>query len=183
MQQQLTCTQVGALLTYYLEEKLNDQLKTYVEYHLSVCPNCKEKYIKLKKMISNLNEITDQIKPEFFDDESPHFTRQYQEFKANLSAYVDNELDDEENIRIKKIAISNPLARRDLEDIYTFKKLLHSSFDKTRHEAREDFSRTILNKVYTLNEKNRLDPFYILMTIFAFIIAAILLGVVNIVMT
>lgn len=181
MQQQLTCSQVGALLTYYIENKLNEQLRKYVEYHLNSCPSCKEKYIKLQKIISNFNEITEKIQPEFFEDESPHFTRQYEDFKANLSAYVDNELDDEENIRIKKIAISNPLARRDLEDIYTFKKLLHTSFDKTRNDAREDFSRGILNKVCSLNEKNRLDPFYILMTVFAIIISVILLGVVHII--
>ena len=40
-------------------------------------------------------------------------------------------LDDFQNIKIKKIAISNPLARQDLENIYTFKKLLHNSFEKT----------------------------------------------------
>lgn len=180
MQQQLTCNQVGALLTFYVENKLNEQLKKYVEYHLSNCPKCMEKYKKLTKIVSNFNEISEKIHKEDYSEDSPHNTRQYQDFKANLSAYVDNELDDEESIRIKKIAISNPLARKDLEDIYIFKRLLHSSFDKTKNDIHEDFSRGIVNKVYSLHEKDKLDPFYLLMTIFAVIMAVIVLGVVNV---
>ena len=60
--------------------------------------------------------------------ENPYITKQYKDFRSNLSAYVDNELDNQDSIKIKKIAISNPLARQDLENIYTFKRLLHSSF-------------------------------------------------------
>ena len=42
------------------------------------------------------------------------------------------------NIKIKKIAISNPLARKDLEDFYTFKQLLNSSFNKTKSEMKTE---------------------------------------------
>lgn len=180
MQQQLTCEQVSALLTYYVENKLNEPLKKYVEYHLSICPECSEKLKKLKKIASNFNEISKKIHDEDQDFENPYKTKQYEDFKLNLSAYIDNELSDEESIRIKKIAISNPIARKDLEDIYTFKRLLHSSFDKTKNEARQDYSKNILNKIYSLHCTNKLDPFYLIMTIFSVIVAVIILGVVNI---
>lgn len=32
MQKQLTCNQVNALLSFYVEDKLNEQLKKYIEY-------------------------------------------------------------------------------------------------------------------------------------------------------
>ena len=179
MQQQLTCNQVGALLTYYVENKLNEPLKKYVEYHLSKCPECNEKYQKLKKLLNNFTEISKKINEDDTEEDNPYITKQYRDFKSNLSAYIDNELTDEENIRIKKIAISNPVARKDLEDIYTFKKLLHSSFDKTKNDAKEDFSKNILNQIYSLHTSNKLDPFYLIMIIFSIIIAVTLLGVFN----
>ncbi len=180
MQQQLTCNQVSALLTFYVENKLNDKLKKYVEYHLSICPKCYEKYQKLKTIVSNFTEITRKISDDT-DDESDntYMTKQYEEFKSNLSAYIDNELSDEENIRIKKIAISNPIARKDLEDIYTFKRLLHSSFDKTKNSVKEDFSKNILSRITTMNSSNKLDPFYLIMTLFTVITAIALLGIAN----
>lgn len=180
MQQQLTCEQVSALLTYYVENKLNEPLKKYLEYHLSICPECSEKLKKLKKLVNNYNEISKRINSDDEIEENSYFNKQYEDFKLNLSAYIDNELTDEENIRIKKIAISNPIARKDLEDIYTFKKLLHSSFDKTKNDSKEDYSKNILNDIYSLHQNNKLDPFYMIMTIFSVIIAAIILGVINI---
>lgn len=96
-----------------------------------------------------------------------------------MSAYIDNELTDEENLRIKKIAISNPIARKDLEDIYTFKRLLHSSFDKTKNNVKEDFSKNVLSQIYSMHNTNKLDPFYLIMTIFTVIVAVALLGIAN----
>lgn len=61
MQQQLTCSQVGALLTFYIENRLNEQLRKYVEYHLSICPSCMEKYKKLTKLVSNYNEVKSKL--------------------------------------------------------------------------------------------------------------------------
>lgn len=180
MQKQLTCNQVNALLSFYVEDKLNEQLKKYIEYHLSICPKCYEKYQKLKKLVNNFTEISKKINSDEDEElDNPYINRQYEDFKSNLSAYIDNELTDEENIRIKKIAISNPIARKDLEDIYTFKRLLHSSFDKTKNNAKEDFSKNVLSQIYSMHTTNKLDPFYLIMTIFTVIIAVTLLGIAN----
>ena len=90
-----------------------------------------------------------------------HENKQYEEFKNNLSAYIDNELDNEENLRIKKIAISNPLARQDLENIFTFKKLLHYSYEKTKNDMKSDYSKAIANYMkQELKHEGIIDPFY-----------------------
>ena len=179
MHPQLTCNQVTALLTYYVENKLNDQLKQYVEYHLSTCPECNKKYQKLKRIANNFSEISKKINSEDSESDNTYRTKQYEEFRSNLSAYIDNELSDEESIRIKKIAISNPIARRDLEDIYTFKHLLRCSFDKTKHDVKEDFSKNVLSQIYSLHTTDKLDMFYLIMTIFTVIIALALIGIAN----
>ena len=54
------------------------------------------------------------------------------QFIKELSAYVDNELDTSENVRIKKITISNPTARQRLESMYNYQKLMHSAYERPR---------------------------------------------------
>lgn len=181
MQYQLSCEQVGALMAFYIEDKLSDKLSKYVEEHLANCPICREKYETMKKIIHKYSNIQNQVKEnETIETMSPFQTRQYEEFKANLSAYVDNELNDDENIKIKKITISNPLARQDLEDIYTFKKILHSSFEKTRNDVKEDYSRYILNQIENTSDTNEIDPFFKIIAAFCIIMICIVAGIIGI---
>ena len=99
-------------------------------------------------------------------DMKQYDTTQYATFKENLSAYVDNELSDNENIKIKKIAISNPLARKDLEEVYAFKQLLHSSFNKTKSNLKQDYAKKTLEKMYLNTQQEKFNPFYKLVGIF-----------------
>lgn len=175
MQKQLTCEQVSALMQFYLENKLSYKLSEYVAQHLRNCPSCMEKYNKLKNMLDKFVEINNEDIP------NPYITKQYQEFKSNLSAYLDNELNDEESIKVKKLAISNPLARQDLENIYTFKKLLHNSFEKTKNEFKNDYSKSIICKIQMECNDGEMDiGFYRLAAAFLVIITCIAAGIIGI---
>ncbi len=175
MQNQLTCEQVSALLSFYTENKLSEKLSEYVRRHLESCPECMGKYLKMKNM---LNKFVDHQNREF---ENPYVTKQYQDFKNNLSAYIDNELNDFDNIKIKKIAISNPLARQDLENIYIFKKLLHSSFEKTKNDLKNDYSRSIICELENEDIKDKtVDPFFTLVISFFAMITCIVAGVISV---
>ena len=181
MQYQLTCEQVGALMAFYIEDKLSDKLAQYVQKHLENCPACREKYETMKKIINKYATIQKKLKEEEINENvTPFITRQYEEFKANLSAYIDNELDDEENIKIKKITISNPLARQDLEDMYSFKKILNSSFEKTRNYDKEDYSRYFMSIIQNDNNKQEKDPFIKIVAIFCVMIVCIVAGIIGI---
>ncbi len=171
MQHNLSCEQVIALLPFFVEEKLTDKLAKYVNEHLENCPECMEKYLQMKNM---LNKLIDTHNIEI---ENPYVTKQYENFKTNLSAYIDNELDDLENIKIKKIAISNPLARQDLENIYTFKKLLHSSFEKTKNDMKTDYSKVIISNLRQDNKE--IDPFFKLSALFFAILSIIIGGIIG----
>lgn len=180
MRHQLNCNQVVTLLTFYIENKLDENLSICVREHLSTCEKCQEKYLKLKRILENFSEIKTKINEEDRVDTKQYETPQYETFKANLSAYIDNELSDNENIKIKKIAISNPLARKDLEEVYAFKQLLQSSFNRTRNELKQDYAKRTLEKMYTKSiQKEEINPFYKLVGIFACIMVFMLIGIIN----
>ena len=81
-------------------------------------------------------------------------TSQYRLFQNNLSAYVDNELPPEENIKIKKFTINNKKARKELENAYSIRKLMNDSFQKTKSENRQDFSKNVMKQLDLTSEAN-----------------------------
>ena len=121
MNKNLTCSQVLALINFYIDNKLNPTLKEYIDMHLLNCPNCRKKFEELKNIIQKYSNNSTQ--------EQPLLSK---EFIHNLSAYVDNELDSGENIKIKKQTVANPHARRELEYMYKFQKLMQQAYEKTR---------------------------------------------------
>lgn len=165
----LTCTQVSALLSFYIDDKLSNQLKQFVEAHLETCPTCRAKLEALRSMVKSLKEVHEKlaaIKAESKEISDP----QYDAFKENLSAYVDNELDDEENIKVKKYIISNAKARQDLENLYNLKKVLHNSFDRAKNEAKEDYSKYILKRIDIQEEIYGPDSFAKVVALFILIL-------------
>jgi len=178
--QELNCNQVITLLTFYIEGKLSRKLSANVEHHLNICPSCKEKYLKLRQILENYANIKNKITEEDdYIDEEEFNTPQYQVFKENLSAYIDNELSDDENIKIKKIAIANPLARKDLENIYSFKQLLHSSFNRTKQNMKQDYTKKTLNQLAIPNDIKPDEWVNRVITIFTFAMIIALLGIIN----
>lgn len=179
MSNNLNCNQVITLLTFYIENKLDINLSKCVQEHLASCSQCNEKYLKLRRILENYSEIKTRITTEDTDIEQ-YDNNQYKTFKDNLSAYIDHELSDNENIKIKKIAISNPLARKDLEEFYAFKQLLNSSFNRTKNELRCDYSKKTLAKINSNQTPSGLSPFAKLAGIFGIIIVCMIIGLINI---
>lgn len=173
MKKQLTCEQVMALMTFYIENKLSEQLAKQVREHLDSCETCRESFENFSRLLGKFSEIPIQ---ETNTDYEKYNTKQYEKFRKNLSAYVDNELDIDENLKIKKISISNPLARRDLENIYTFKKLLHDAFKKTENDLKTDLAKDIVCSLETGCTINKTYGFVRLSLIFLLMITAITLG-------
>ena len=59
--------------------------------------------------------------------------------------------------------------------MYSFKKILHNSFDITKNELRQDFSKSIINEMYD-HKKNITISFKKLTIIFFIILTAIIIG-------
>ena len=177
MTHNLNCNQVVTLLTFYIENKLDVNLSRSVQQHLNECPKCREKYLKLRRILENFSEIKNKINEDEVDIE--HYNNpQYKIFKDNLSAYLDHELSDNENIKIKKIAISNPLARKDLEEFYAYKQLLTSSFKRTKNEMKQDFVKKTFERMNSEKPEPKISPFYKLAGIFTAITTVMIIGLI-----
>ena len=154
----LTCAQMDVLISFYIDGDLSKALKSQVEEHLKACPTCRAKYDIIKSMITDLKcnfKEEDSLEKEAVQTYgSASATQQYRIFKNNLSAYIDNELDGEENIKIKKFTINNKKARQDLENNYNIRKLMNDSFRKTKAEAKHDFSKNVLKQLELEEEAN-----------------------------
>ncbi len=148
----LTCAQMDVLISFYIDNDLSKTLKSKVEEHLENCPACKAKYEIIKSMLTDLKTAfgKEESIPEeilYSSVSNAPLSTQYRVFKNNLSAYVDNELSNEENVKIKKFTINNKKARKDLEDTYNIRKLMNDSFRKTKADARHDFSKNVLKQL------------------------------------
>lgn len=148
---EITCAQMDVLISFYIEGDLSKTLKAKVEEHLKKCSVCRAKYDIIKTMLQDLKDSLDENEPEVVTSAT---NSQYRLFQNNLSAYIDNELPPEENIKIKKFTINNKKARKELENTYNIRKLMNDSFHKTKSEFRQDFSKNVMKQLDLNNEAN-----------------------------
>lgn len=167
---EITCAQMDVLISFYLEGDLSSALKTKVEEHLKTCSTCRAKYDIIKTLLCDLKGAYGE-KEEICASSSG--SSQYKVFKNNLSAYVDNELPSDENIKIKKFTINNPQARKELEDAYSIRKLMNDSFRKTHGEAKQDFSKNVIRELNP-NEDFGIHP--VLRVAVAFVMTVLVLS-------
>ena len=178
----LTCGQMDILVSFYMENELSPCLKQQVEDHLKGCSYCSAKFKMVKTIFSNmkteagLNCFTNTGKT--FETNDCHNI-----FKTNLSAYIDNELSNEENIRMKKYTITNKTARKALEDSYNIRRLMKESFKKSKSDAKKDYSKKIIKQL-ELEDRAQMEfhpaiNLLILFTITVLVITAIVLIALN----
>ena len=148
---EITCAQMDVLISFYIEGDLSKTLKAKVEEHLKTCSVCRAKYDIIKTMLQDLKDSLDENEPEVVTSTT---NSQYRLFQNNLSAYIDNELPPEENIKIKKFTINNKKARKELENTYNIRKLMNDSFHKTKSEFRQDFSKNVMKQLDLSNDAN-----------------------------
>lgn len=168
---EITCSQMDVLISFYIEGDLSNTLKEKVEEHLKKCSSCRAKYDIIKSMLADMRESLEDKSEEAF---VPNTSSQYRLFKNNLSAYMDNELPPEENIKIRKFAISNKKARKELEDSYNIRKLMNDSFSKTNSDVKQDFSKSIMRQL-DLSDEESLSFHPLLKVAVAFVMTVLVL--------
>ena len=169
MNKELSCQQVAALINFYIEDKLNPRLKEYVNLHIEKCPKCRKKIEELRKILSKYKKRKEQKINNNTTYNLP------EESKLKLSEYIDNELNTDENIKIKKMTISNPNARKELETMYNFRNAIHSAYEKTKNDNKFDYSKAIISQIQDTKDYTT-NYFYKLATIFVMLITAIIAG-------
>ena len=175
MTRDLTCSQVIALLTYYIQGKTNYQVTNFIESHLKKCPSCREKFETLQKVLNDLNaekRKIDNIEPQKVVPISSYGTN----FIEKMSAYLDNELSDEDTVRFKQFAIANPPVRKELETMYKLKNAINLSFEKTKGTFKEDFTKDIIVKLNIQEVISLDDPVFKIASIFVTVFALFSIG-------
>ena len=145
----LTCAQMDVLISFYIDNELSQALRKQVEEHLSSCAICSAKYDIICSMVTDMKSCckSDGVSNQYLGQKNDLGTYQYQLFKNNLSAYIDNELNNDENLKIKKITINNKKARKALEDSFSLRKMMNDSFKKCKTETKRDFSKHIIKQL------------------------------------
>ena len=142
----LSCSQMEILMSFYLEDELSPCLKQQVEAHMNSCDVCAEKF----KIVSALfGDIKSECNSVFSDSTLANYNSEHElkQFKTNLSAYIDNELSNEESLKMKKVTITNKQARKALEDSYNIRRLMSDSYKKSKSDAKKDYSRSIIKQL------------------------------------
>lgn len=177
MDTNLTCSQVIALLTFYVQGKTNYQVTNFIQAHLAKCESCRNKYEMMSKVFKDLaqgKEIIDEMEL----TKTPSQVQFDNSFKEKMSAYIDSELDDEENLRFKKFAIANPPIRSELEEMYKMKNALNNSFEKTKNNLKEDFSKDIVVKLDLEDSIYVSEPVLKVASIFIFFFVFVSVGMI-----
>ena len=172
---EITCLQMDVLISFYIDDDLSETMKKKVEEHLKNCSTCRAKFNIINSLFSDLKKEKKFKQADDLFSTNIHSSRQYQFFKNNLSAYVDNELSEEENVKIKKYTITNKNARKDLEDAFKIRRLMKNSFKKTNAETKPDFSKNIIKQLST-EEKNELGFNPLISVAFAFVVSVLLIS-------
>lgn len=173
---EITCLQMDVLLSFYIEGDLSNSLRQKVDEHLQNCPACRAKFNIIKSLYTDLQDSLCE-EDEFQTKVTPsvHNSGGARLFNKNMSAYLDNELPSDDNIKIKKLVIKNKDARKNIEDAYRIRKLMNDSFRKTKSEAKFDFTKKIL-KLLDLEEPDYLVFNPLIKVGFAFVMTVFVLS-------
>lgn len=136
------CKIVNSMLSHYIENKLPPEQYQFVKKHLDECSSCKKRCQNLKNLIKKMKQ---EYAIDLKKNASANFEeREYNNFKNNLNAYLDNELGYENSIKFKKYIMKSPSARKEVQDVYQMQKLIRESFARTKFQSCPNFTKNIL---------------------------------------
>lgn len=152
----INCKQFEELIPFYINNELGENLKKAFIEHLHNCPNCHIRFNMLNSIVNDLknayNHLTfdsneeEHIKIEAMADEDTNTN-------ANLSAYIDNELNDDISIQIRKNIVAKPILRKKVENLYNLRKIMTNSFNKEKNNLKTDFSRDVIKRIQSKHEE------------------------------
>ena len=150
----LTCSQFEGLITFYIDNELSESLKKSFEEHLHECAGCSMKFKVIKSIVEDIknaydkvlreNKYEDNIEKETVNDT---YIETDELNHLDLSAYIDNELSDENNIRVRRNIIVKPSIRKKIEKMYKLRKILSGSFNEQKNILRSDYSKDVMRTI------------------------------------
>ena len=151
------CKKVLSLLSYFIDEKLDDEDSFLVETHLMKCGECYKKYLEMKSVINNLHFEYVKLKDELnkIDSETTFNIRDYEKFYNNISPYIDNELSYEDSVKFRRYLMNSKAARKDLSSAYGLRNNIKNSVNTLKNNLNINFSKKIIKEL----KKDNSDSF------------------------
>lgn len=147
--EELTCKKVTSMISLYIDDRLNDEHRLFVENHFKKCPQCFQKYKEMKNIIENLKLSYEKILKEVEGIETVNLfnIREYEKFYNNISAYIDNELTYEESIEFRKYLLKSKAGRVDLRNHYNLENHIQDSVSKCINKLDINLSKSIIKNL------------------------------------
>lgn len=143
------CRKISALLELYVENRLSSLEKSLVEEHLASCPDCRDKYVRMKDAIKNLRTSYEHLLQEFEEIERNKIfkVKEHDIFYANISSYIDNELSYNEAVDFRKYLLKSKPARKSLEEAYMLENNLKKTFTDYSNNLKINYAKKITDKL------------------------------------
>ena len=148
----LTCNKIQALLSMYIDHKLTADLEASVGLHLASCNRCQKKYKELKSMISSLRNSYKKIKEEVYTTNNCQAANinfkinEHERFKQNISAFLDEELNDVEMLEFKSYCKKMKSASDTIKPYIKLEELLKNNYTDLQKQTPKNFSKAVINE-------------------------------------
>lgn len=148
------CKKVVSMLFLYIENKLDDEDRAFVENHFQYCSDCYNKYLEMKEIIKNLHFEYEKLLNEFERIESSQMfnIREYEMFYKNISPYIDDELCYDDSIKFRKYLLKSKPARAELANAYGLRNNIKNSVAAFKNSLNINYSKKIIRR---LQEENK----------------------------
>lgn len=162
MDNKIVCKRVSSMLSLYIDNKVTEHEKAFIETHLSVCESCYNKYIYLKSLIKSLKDSYRQIMELTQKNQNTNNfnIREHEKFVQNVSPYIDNELETQECYEFRKYLTKSKTAQRELKKAYLMQKELRNSFNKIQKKATGAISRNVIKSLKASQFNNKTTFFH-----------------------
>ena len=151
----INCSQFEGLLSFYLNDDLNDNLKCAFEDHMKNCSTCNMRYSVIKSLIEDIKAAYNDI---IENKSMPKEIEESTELNYNisldnmlnteLSAYIDNELDEDRSVKIRRDIITKPALRKKIEKLYNLRKVITNSMNEQKNKIKTDYSKEVIKYIY-----------------------------------
>ena len=169
-----TCKKVSSLLSLYLDNRLSDEAKKYVSNHLMICQECNKKFQDLKNLVKNIRISYAKFKKDLSIDHTQFFSiRDYENFYSNISAYMDNELTEDDKVKFEDYLKKSKAAASDLESFFSIQKLLKQAFLEKQRMSNNKEYKNIIKLLNFKEEYKRTNNFKNIAAVFLILIIGI----------
>ena len=148
------CKKVVSMLSLYIENKLDDVDREFIEHHFSKCSECYQKYLEMQEIITNLHFEYEKLLSEFERIEANKMfnIREYEQFYKNISPYIDDELCYDDCIKFRKYLLKSKPARAELASAYGLKNNIKNSVAMFKDKINVNFSKKVINRLQSENK-------------------------------